>query len=259
MAALDSEDDEGIILGSAGNRRKYQRLVSSSSDDETEEEAEVETHKQEKKRKRIRSPQVTEIDEDDSSATSHHNPSCSSSFEEQTPKKGRKFVKETRFNSDSDDIVELEDIKRIRKQRKIKLEMMAKGKNPKYQSPLKKNINEIESEDDHEDASLNKFDEKTRVFKAKFNKPCDLPSCSQSHIKNVTKILGVRIFDDNLGTYIGKTLQDGKESHFWVCATHSRFWQDFSDQEEEDENVYESSSSEDDTLDDSKPFRKFGQ
>ena len=72
--------------------------------------------KQERKKwKKMRSPQVTENNEDDSSATSHHNPSCSSSFEEQTPKKGRKFVKETRFNSDSDDIVELEDIKRIRK------------------------------------------------------------------------------------------------------------------------------------------------
>ena len=35
-----------------------------------------------------------------------------------------------------------------------------------------------------------------------------------------------------------------------MCATHSRFWQDFSDQEEEYENVYESSTSEDDTLDD---------
>ena len=48
---------------------------------------------------------------------------------------------------------------------------------------------------------------------------------------DITKILGVRIFDETLGTYIGKRLQDGRESHFWVCASHSQFWKDFSDNE----------------------------
>ena len=86
------------------------------------------------------------------------------------------------------------------------------------------------------------------MFTAKFSNPCDLPSCIRKHIKNVTKILGVRIFDVNLGTYIGKKLQDGRKSHFWVCASHSQFWQDITDCDHKNEHVSESND-DDDTLD----------
>merc|ERR1711892_339859 len=118
--------------------------------------------------------------------------------------------------------------------------MGARKKNPKYQSNHNPNQSETENDDDE---SAYELDEKTRVFIAKFNNICDLPSCNKRLIQNVTEIMGVHFFDENLGKYTGKTPLSGKETNYWVCASHSKFWQDSSDKD--DANKYESESNED--------------
>ena len=220
MAAVHSDDDEEIFLVSRGKQKKCQRLESSSSN-EDDEESEEKTQKQKKKRKRIKTPQLTDTDSDENEPL----PSCSTDCCENTPLK--------------------------KKQRQRILEEMAKKKNPNYQSALKNNLVKTENKHDNEESDESSIDleEKTRVFKAKFSKPCDLPNCSQNHVRNVTKILGVRVFDEKLGKYVGKKKHDGSETNFWVCAKHSKFWQDFSDLEEENEYSDESSSNEDDISD----------
>eukprot|EP00092_Neocalanus_flemingeri_P003146 GFUD01003364.1.p1 GENE.GFUD01003364.1~~GFUD01003364.1.p1 ORF type:complete len:451 (+),score=133.30 GFUD01003364.1:67-1419(+) len=241
MAAAHSDEEEGIILVSGRFRRKYQILESSSSDEEREE---AQTHK--KKRKRIKTPQDTDSDEDDFI----HTPSGSTNLSENLISKNKK---DTNLDSDScDGNLGSEDNKDIKSQRHRKLETMAMKKNPNYQSTQKNNLDseesvDVDDHDDDSDASSDNFDEKTRVFKARFSKLCDLPTCNQNHVRNVTKILGVRIYDDNLGKYTGKKRQDGSETHFWICAKHSKFWQDFSDLEEKNEE--ERSSEEDDFSD----------
>ena len=73
------------------------------------------------------------------------------------------------------------------------------------------------------------LEEKTKVFRTKFSNPCDLPECKQYHIKNVTDILGVKIFDENLRDYISKKRLNGSKTLFWFCAKHALFWQNLSE------------------------------
>merc|ERR1711892_928163 len=227
MVFSDSEEDE-IVACSSRKRNSFQKLESSTSE---EEEAK---HKQLQKRRRIESE--TDSDGDDYL----QKPSCSSSFVEKTPRKKKMYIAESSDDNSCEEILNTKNTQSIKYQRRTKLEQMARKKNPKYQSNHNPNQSETENDDDE---SAYELDEKTRVFITKFNNICDLSSCNKKLIQNVTKIMGVQIFDENLGKYTGKTSLSGKETNYWVCASHSKFWQDSSDKD--DANKYESESNED--------------
>ena len=112
----------------------------------------------------------------------------SSKFEGKTQKKKMIFLEDSSDESVCDGISNAKRSKRIKEQRKLKLEEMAMKKNPKYRRSLDKMMSGTDSDDDG-DESQDVFKEKTRVCTAKFSNPCDLPSCIRKHIKMSQKYL----------------------------------------------------------------------
>ena len=148
MAAMDS-DDEGLISGSSQIRRNFQRVLSSSSEEETDERK----HQRKKKRQKARSQQVMDSDGDDSFNISLYD---SSKFEGKTQKKKMIFLEDSSDESVCDGISNAKRSKRIKEQRKLKLEEMAMKKNPKYRRSLDKIMSGTDSDDDA-DKSLDIF------------------------------------------------------------------------------------------------------
>merc|ERR1712142_18830 len=187
-------EDEEIIAGNSCNKIVRKRVLSSSSDDESEDDKQGKENRQKE--------------------CYHPEPSSSKNF---------RRIKRTQVMESSDEEDEKKNQKHLRTE---KLKRMARKKNPEETYDTSTDNEEENGEKEESEEEEEKIDEITKVFTAKFSKICDLPGCNERHIQGVTKITGVRIFDKRIGDYIKKIVQNGRETPYWVCASHSKFYND---------------------------------
>jgi len=213
MATGNESSDEEIFAPTSQSRKSQKRILSSSSDEESEGNNQKEVERNVK------------VDNDEE--ITHMRPWGNKSSKHVMRRKNVYTLESSDDNGDTN------DIKNQKQQRRKKLEEMARKKNPKFSYANNCKYSQCgnydRSDTDEEDTKEEDEEEppylieKTRYFKARFTKMCDLPSCSEKYIKDVTDIVGVRIFDPSISDYIGK-FRNGGENNYWVCASHSKYY-----------------------------------